>query len=241
MDSKIEVTISNQRGHKTLVFSPIGYADKVMSDELSNEFILESDRTNFEFVDKYFDGDLDQIIGIAVRQQIKRVAISVSISFSMSTLALLEVESISFRNCIIDYKMLPRFDSLKYLIVGDSVKMDLLSNHFPNLIDISFLSLKTFKGRLLDKCQTLKKVVIWHENKKLNEMLPMFPNLQHLVINHGSLVELDVSTNKKIETLGLHHCRKLEKVVLIPSIVLKEVVIENCKLLDQSNLGDNVK
>lgn len=93
---------------------------------------------------------------------------------------------------------------------------------------------------MLHQFESVERLVIWYESKKVNEILLMFPKLKHLEINNGSLVELDLAANMMLETLSLHRCMKLEKVILDPSINLKKVVIEHCKRLDVNNLGNNV-
>lgn len=237
----MEIVIASQKDYKTLIFAPIGYKDKVSLTESQNTFIKESERTSFEFIGNGLDGNLDRLLTIAIEQKIKNVWIGVTITSSISKLSILKIENISFESCVVDFKLLPIFENAKYLTIGNSVKMDISSFYFPNLVDIAFLSLKTFKGDIIDKIKSIKKLVIWFENKKLNGMLPMIPNLKHLEINNGSMVELDLSTNAMLETLSLHRCLKVERVLLAPSIELKTVVVESCKWLDQSNLGENIQ
>lgn len=236
----MEIIISNQKGHRTLLFSPIGYADRIISNEARNEFVKESDRTKFEVVGSNIDSDLDEIISIATKQRIKSVGIKVNINSNMSKLSNLNIESISFDNCAIDYKLFPVFNSVQNLNIGDFVKMDIDFCYFPNLVDISFLSVKTFKGRIMNKIESVEKLILWYENKKSNVILSMFPNLKEFYIYNGSIVELNLMENPLLERLQLHRCTKMEKVVLNPSIQLKKVVVEACKKLDVSNLGDNV-
>jgi hypothetical protein len=237
----MEIVIANQKGHKTLLFSPIGYVDKIVSDESRNEFIKESDRTNFEFVGNCLESNLDVAVSIAIKQKIKNIGIGISIASSMSKLSELNIESISFDSCIIDYKSFPVFDMVKYLTIGNSVKMDISFSYLPNLVDITFLSVKTFKGKILDKIESVEKLILWYENKKSNEILSMFPNLKEFYIYNGSIVELDLSANPLLERLQLHRCIKLEKVILNPTTQLKDVIVEACKKLDAGNLGDNVR
>mgnify|MGYP000978064372 CR=1 FL=1 len=114
--------------------------------------------------------------------------------------------------------------NVNHLVIGEKAYINLAASSFKQLTEITFLSLKTFKGKVLHQFESVEQLVIWYEGRKVNEILPMFPNLKHLEINNGSLVELDLATNRMLETLSLHRCMKLEKVILDPSINLKKVV-----------------
>lgn len=175
---------------------------------------------------------------------------------TIKTIAFDEVAHLSFE-CLSEIFSQSAFDSIAFhqttidlsgvtincnhLIVGEKSKIDIQNLYFKNVNEITFLSLKTFKGKVLDKLNSVEKLVIWHDNKKLNDMLPLFPNLKSIQVNHGSATQLNLSANAWLEILSLHLCHKLEKIDLHPTNILKEVVIENCNSLDQSNLGDNVR
>ncbi|MGD1319266.1 hypothetical protein [Chryseobacterium sp. 2R14A] len=127
----------------------------------------------------------------------------------------------------------------EHLIIGDKSKINLSEKNFKNLKEITFLSLKTFKGKILDKFEKVEKLILWYENQKSNIILENFPNLKEFYIYNGSIVELNLTENQSIERLQLHRCTKLEKVVLPPKIQLKKVIIEACNKLDTSNLPAN--
>lgn len=235
----MEILIANQKGHRTLHFSPIGYAEKIISNELGNQFIKESDRTTFEFVGSDLENDLDAVISNSIKQKIKSLGIGVEVTSSMFKLkSMSDIESISFHNCTIDYKLFPVFDNVKYLTIGDSMKMDLSFSHFPNLVDVTFLSVKTFKGKILDEFESVKKLILWYENKKSNDILEKFPKLKEFWINNGSVVELDITQNSYLEILELHRCIKLEKVIVPARNSLKKVIVEASNKLDDSNFHD---
>ncbi|MGE6397379.1 hypothetical protein [Chryseobacterium scophthalmum] len=234
----MEIIISNQKGHRALLFFPIGYAEKIISNELKNKFIKKSDRTIFEFIGSNLESDLDVAISIAIEQGIKSVGIGVGITSDIYKLSKLNIESISFHNCIIDYKLFPEFDKVKYLTIGDSVKVDISFSNFPNLVDITFLSVKTFKVKILDKFEKVEKLILWYENKKSNDILKKFPKLKEFGINNGSIVELDITQNPNLEILELHRCIKLEKVIVPSGNSLKKVIVEASNKLDDSNFHD---
>lgn len=128
----------------------------------------------------------------------------------------------------------------KHLVVGEKSKIDLSSEFFQDVKEITFLSVKTFKGKMKDKFDSVEKVILWYENNKANEIISHFPNLRYFQINNGSLDQLDLSNNTMLESLQLHLCTKLEKVKIAKGHELKEVLVERCKKLDLSNLGNNV-
>jgi hypothetical protein len=68
----------------------------------------------------------------------------------------------------------------------------------------------------------------------------MFPNITELIVNKGNLTDLDLTKNENLEKLKIHYCSKLERILLPENHKLKEVVIENCKNLDLSNLPTEV-
>lgn len=125
---------------------------------------------------------------------------------------------------------------VEHLIVGDKSKINLSEKNFKNLKEITFLSVKTFKGKILDKFETVEKLILWYENKKSNDVLENFPKLKEFWINNGSIVELDITQNLYLEILELHRCLKMEKVILPTDIHLKKVIVEACNKLDTSNL-----
>lgn len=125
---------------------------------------------------------------------------------------------------------------VEHLIMGDKSKINLSEKNFKNLKEITFLSVKTFKGKILDKFKNVEKLILWYENKKANDILEHFPNLKEFYIYNGSIVELNLSKNPHIERLQLHLCIKMEKVILPTDIHLKKVIVEACNKLDTSNL-----
>lgn len=146
-------------------------------------------------------------------------------------------EAIAFHESTIDL-----FDvvlDVKHLIVGDKSKINLSSNNFKNLKEITFLSVKTFKGKILDKFKNVEKLILWYENQKSNIILENFPNLKEFYIYNGSIVQLDLTENPLVERLQLHRALKMEKVLLPPTIHLKRVIVEACNKLDTSNLPIN--
>lgn len=128
----------------------------------------------------------------------------------------------------------------KNLIIGNSSKINFGSEHFSNLKEISFLSVKTFKGRILDKINSVEKLILWYENKKSNEILLSFPNLKEFYIYNGTIIELNLTKNPLLEKLQLHRCTKLENVIVHPEHCLKKVIVESSNKLDTGNLGNNV-
>lgn len=149
-----------------------------------------------------------------------------------------EFEYIAFHNSVADLSDI--LLDVNHLIVGENTKISITKNSFKNLKEITFLSVKTFNGKILDSIESVEKLIIWYENRKSNNLLPMFPNLKELSIYNGGIAELDLSLNPLLKTLQLHRCTKLEKVILNPQMQLTSVIVEACKKLDMSNLNSNI-
>jgi len=126
--------------------------------------------------------------------------------------------------------------NVEHLIIGDKSKINLSEKNFKNLKEITFLSVKTFKGKILGKFGNVKKLILWYENKKSNDLLEHFPNLKEFYIYNGAILKLTLTASPYIERLQLHRCIKLEKVILPPEMHLKKVIVEACSKLDTSNL-----
>lgn len=135
-------------------------------------------------------------------------------------------DSVAFHQTTIDLHDL--VIDVNHLIIGDSSKVNLSKKNFENLKEITFLSVKTFKGKILDTLGSVEKLILWYENKKSNSILAMLHNIKEFYIYNGSLIELDLTGNPRLERLQLHRCLKLEKVVLNPSARLRNVIIESC-------------
>lgn len=143
-------------------------------------------------------------------------------------------ETISFYETFIDLSDL--VINVQHLIIGDKSKINISEKNFSNLNEITFLSVKTFKGKILDKFEKVDKLILWYENQKSNIILESFPNLKEFYIYNGSTVKLNLINNPLIERLQLHRCIKMEKVILLTEIHLKKVIVEASTLLDTSNL-----
>jgi hypothetical protein len=125
--------------------------------------------------------------------------------------------------------------NVQELFIGEKTKMDISAKNFKNLEEVTFLSIKSFKGKIPDQFDTVRKAVFW-DSTKTSSFPEMFPNLIELTVNKGGLTELDLRNNKKLEKLGVHYCTKLEKILLPDDHKLNDIFIENCKNLDISNL-----
>lgn len=143
-------------------------------------------------------------------------------------------EAIAFHETTVDLSDVVL--DVEHLIMGNNSKINLSSRNFKNLREITFLSVKTFKGKILDKFEDVKKLILWYENRKSNDVLEKFPNLKEFWINNGSIVELNITPNPFLEILELHRCLKLERVIIPPIVHLNRVIVVACNKLDTSNL-----
>ncbi|WP_160139810.1 hypothetical protein [Chryseobacterium sp. c4a] len=124
----------------------------------------------------------------------------------------------------------------QHLVIGDRSKVNVSEKNFQNLEEITFLALKTYKGKVLTILNSVKKIAMWYEGKKSNTILSKFPELKELHCFNGSEIQLDIRENKCIERLELANFPKLEHILLDHDHIIKELKIENCKKLDISNL-----
>jgi len=141
-------------------------------------------------------------------------------------------EYLSFYNSVIDFSDV--LLNVKHLVIGQKCKVDLCANNFKDLEEITFLELKSFKGKIMSEFNSVKKIVLWFESKKANGILTKFPSLKRLDIFNGSETKLDLRTNKDLESLKLGNLSKLEEILFDPATIITTAAIENCKKL---NLG----
>ncbi|WP_343657916.1 hypothetical protein [Chryseobacterium sp.] len=145
----------------------------------------------------------------------------------------LKLEAVAFNDSTVDLSEV--IIDVQHLLIGERSKVNISANNFKNLEEVTFLSIKSFKGKILDQFDTVKKAVLW-DSTKTSSFPEMFPNVIELTVNKGGLTELDLRNNTNLEKLDVHYCTKLEKILLPNPHKLNDVFIENCKNLDISNL-----
>jgi len=118
----------------------------------------------------------------------------------------------------------------KHLVIGEKVKVNLLERNFSGLCEITFLSVKTFKGIIQEPFINVKKLILWYENSRSNDILKHFPNLIEFQSFNGSTVDLSLSENRKLKILHLHNFPKLESIDIKPDD-LEELIVYGCKKL----------
>lgn len=148
----------------------------------------------------------------------------------------LKLETISFLRSTVDLS--DAVVDAKHLFLGEQSNIDLSPENFINLEELSFLSVKTFKGKLLNKLESIKKAVLWDVTD--SSLIEMLPNLNELTINKGIIQDLDIRQNIKLERLDVHYCSKLLQILLPNNSSLSWILIENCKKLDTSNLPSSI-
>lgn len=194
---------------------------------------------NFEEIQKKMD------LGIFPKSTYIKVEIHDLSKFDFQTIALNDINSFDFQyfksifskysfqivaihNSIIDLEGVEI--NTRHLVIGDKVKVNLLERNFMGLDEITFLSVKTFKGIILERFIDVKKLILWYENSKSNDILKLFPNLIELQIYNGNLVDLFLTENRKLKKLQLHNLPKLQRVEIKPDD-LDELIVERCKML----------
>lgn len=149
----------------------------------------------------------------------------------------LKLQAIAFHESSVDLSDV--IIDVQHLLIGERSKVDISTKNFKNLDEITFLSVKSFKGKISDHFVTVRKAVLW-DSTKTSSLHKMFPNLIELTINKGALIELDLRNNKNLEKLDIHLCSKLEHIHLPDNYKLNDVFIENCKNLDVTNLPSSI-
>ncbi len=134
---------------------------------------------------------------------------------------------VSIHNSTIDLKEVEI--NTTHLVIGEKVKVNLLECNFIGLDEITFLSVKTFKGMILESFRNVEKMILWHENNKSNDILKLFPNLIELQIYNGNVVDLFLTENRKLKKLQLHNLPKLQRLEKPNDI--EELIVERCKML----------
>jgi hypothetical protein len=194
---------------------------------------------NFEEIQKKMD------LGIFPKSTYIKVEIQDLFKFDFKTISLNNINSfdfeafksifskysfqiISIHNSIIDLEDVEI--NTRHLIIGDKVKVNLLERNFKGLDEITFLSVKTFKGMFFEPFMNVKKLILWYENSKSNDILKLFPNIIEFQIYNGSLVDLFLTENRKLKKLQLHNLPKLQKIGIKPD-ELEELIVERCKKL----------
>ncbi len=155
-----------------------------------------------------------------------------------SLLSRYKYDAIAFHNSVANLSDIVL--DVKHLVIGDNSKISFEANNFKNLLQITFLSLKTFKGKVLDNVFSVEKLILWYENKKSSDLLFKFPNLKEFYIYNGTSVELDLTENPLLEELQLHRCSKLESVKFSLKMQLKKAIVDGCPKVDVSNFGITV-
>lgn len=191
-----------------------------MDEKIEYIPIVVSDFSQYKIKGLGFDG-VDNNYFQAIKQLFSELKLE-AISFYRSTIDLSDV--------IID---------VKHLLIGDKSKINLSADNFKNLEEITFLSIKSLKLKILGQFDTVTKATLW-DSVKTSSLPEMFPNIEELTVNKGGLTELDLRNNKSLEKLDIHLCTKLERILLPENHKLNKVFIENCKNLDVSNLPPEV-
>lgn len=142
-----------------------------------------------------------------------------------SILGLKHVEGLAIHeSIIIDSAII----SCTHFVLGEKVKFELRNERLNSVERITFLSLKTFKGKIIDDLIGVKHLVVWEDKKSImNDLLKRFPNLESLYLVRTSLESLDFSANPNLINLELHDCRKLKDLKFDGNIP-ENIVVEMC-------------
>lgn len=217
MDTKLYYDIKNQG---LLIISDFEEKQKLMDlgvdPKIEYKKINASEIINYKIKNVGFD---------RIQNELFQFIKDIFLGLKLKTVVFHE-SSVDLSDTIID---------VQHLLIGEKSKIEISSKNFKYLEEITFLSLKSFKGKVLDKFDAVKKAVLW-DSTKIFTLPEMFPNLKELTINKGSLTELDLSNHEDLEKLDVHYCSKLERILVSNNHRLNDIFIENCKNLDITNL-----
>lgn len=204
--------------------------------------------SNFEEIKKLMD------LGVNPRIEYQQLIFSDFGKYEIEWLAFEKVENLYFQK-VSSIFSISRFKTIAFhesnidlyghvlntesLVIGERCQIDLVNEYFNNLKKINFLSLKTFKGEIKNPILSVLQAILW-DTTEGNILPEMFPDLNELTINKGSITKLDLIQNKNLEKLDIHLCSKLENILLPEDHKLNFILIENCKNLDVSNLPSDV-
>lgn len=186
---------------------------------------------NYQNIDISEIGDYN-IVSVCFDQIDNEYFENINIIFSK-----LKLETLAIYNSIVDLS--DTVIECKHLLIGDKTKINLSSQNFKNLDEVTFLSVKTYKGKVLSEFNNVKKLTLW-DSVKAFSLSEKFPNIKEMTVNKGGIIELNLRKNKYIERLDIHYCTKLEYVLLPDNHELKWIFVENCKNLDVSTLPASI-
>lgn len=200
--------------------------------------LKHDDLERFEFT-KYVKSDsLAYDIEFINREQIKNIEINSARGFELDNLEILkEISFIERLNIVVD----PSVDisaihylmKLKHLRFAYDYKTTIDLSSFPELESLGCHW--SYRILNLDKCSTLKKLLLFKFKKEL-PYLQSLKSLQYLDLRQGTITSLEGIENfKDINTVHLYGLTKLEDIAPLTKAKqsLKYLIIDTCKKIKE--------
>lgn len=98
----------------------------------------------------------------------------------------------------------------KHLVVGEKCILPINVENSETVEEITFLSLKTFKGKVTSLIYNVKTLNVWNDKGKLNEIVLAFIDLRVLKIYNSDVQILDLTQFLNLVSVEIYNCKKLE-------------------------------
>jgi len=118
--------------------------------------------------------------------------------------------------------------TLNHLYIGNNVNINMtLWNIIVN--EVTFLSLKTFKGCFPPSIPSVRELTIWDDKNGVNEYLKVFSNISKLSLTNSNIEVLDLKLVLKLKEAHLAYCRKLKNVEVNEKNEIVKIIVKHCK------------
>lgn len=114
------------------------------------------------------------------------------------------------------------------LYIGESTTMDLDSAQI-DAKEITFLSLKTFKGFFLSKFPNVQSLTIWEDKNRINELLEVFFNIKELILTSSNVEILDFKLVMRLNNVDLRYCNKLTSIEVGAKHKIQRLIVQKSK------------
>jgi len=118
--------------------------------------------------------------------------------------------------------------NLDHLIIGLNNNIN-MSKWNINAREITFYSLKTFKGILPNSFSIVEKLTVWDDKNRINDLLKLFVLITELKITNSNIEELDLKSLKQLKMAHLAHLNKLVNIEIPSPNKLERIIVEKCK------------
>jgi len=137
----------------------------------------------------------------------------------------IEFDEVAIHECNLINVQLP---NCKHLILGIKVKLNLSNEILLSIQKITFLSLKTFRGKILNDLNNIKDLIVWDDIGFINELLKKIPYIEILQLFKTNLETLDISLNHHLCLLELYNSKKLKRLEFTKDNMPNKISFEMC-------------